>query len=103
MTIDKINIKSQLDSMKDLWAFKNIGKVNNHSVRLIKMKGEYEMHKHDNGDKMFFVVEGTLFLEFNNHKTLEINEGEFIKVPKGFEHKPYSQDEVSLMVFEPES
>lgn len=58
------------------------------------------MHQHDNGEKFFFVVDGILSIEFSD-ETVEIQEGEFIIIPKGVAHKPYSTDGVSIMLFEP--
>jgi len=34
---------------------------------------------------------------------VEINENEFIIVPRGVEHKPVAEEEVSVMLFEPET
>lgn len=103
MEINKINLKSEFESIKELWILKNIGKVNNHVLKTIKLKGEFEMHKHEDGDKLFFVQEGTLFLEFPNNEIVEVNQGECVIVPKGTEQKPFSPEGVSLLLFEIES
>ena len=41
-------------------------------------------------------------MEFRD-KTVEINEGEIIIVPRGVEHKPVADEEVWIMLFEPAS
>lgn len=100
MTVTKINIKSTLDSISELWKLKEVGRVNNHRLQMIKLKGEFEMHKHDEGDKLFYVLEGALFLEFPTKEVEEIKEGECVIVPKSMEQKPFSPDGVSLLILE---
>ena len=36
-------------------------------------------------------------------KTIEIDEGEFIIVPHGVEHRPVADEEVHILLFEPAS
>lgn len=36
-------------------------------------------------------------------KTIELNAGEFVIIPKGVDHKPFASEEVSVMLFEPVS
>ncbi len=79
-----------------------MGELNNQFVKLAKLKGEFVMHKHDHEDELFYVIEGKLFIELLD-KTLELNAGEFVIIPKGVEHKPYAPEEVSVMLFEPAS
>ena len=57
-------------------------------------------HKHDNEDELFLVLEGSFKMELRD-KTIEINKGDFIIIPKGVEHKPSAEKEVQIMLFEP--
>ena len=41
-------------------------------------------------------------MEFRD-KTVTLNEGEFIIVPKGIEHRPNAKEEVHVLLFEPSS
>ena len=75
---------------------------NNQHVKLAKLKGEFIWHKHDAEDELFLVIKGTLRMEYRD-KTVEINEGEFIIVPRGVEHKPIAWEEVHILLFEPAS
>jgi len=59
-------------------------------------------HHHDNEDEMFLVVKGQFRMEFQN-KTVTIEEGEFIVVPRGVQHKPVADEECWVMLFEPAS
>jgi len=69
---------------------------------LAKLKGEFVWHKHDHEDELFFVIKGVLKMEYRD-RTVVINENEFLIVPKGVEHKPVADEEVSVMLFEPAS
>lgn len=97
-----VNIKNKLNLFKDYWNPKIVGELNGQHIKLAKLKGEFIWHKHDNEDEMFLVLEGELTIEFRD-KTQTISKGEFIIVPKGVEHRPVANDEVSIMLFEPVS
>ncbi|WP_413532872.1 cupin domain-containing protein [Empedobacter brevis] len=99
MEINKVNLQSQLDTIKDFWNLKEIAKVNNHSVKIFKLNGDLEMHKHDNGDKLLLIIDGTMYVEFLD-RTEEVKTGEFIVIPSGVEHKPFTKEEASAIMFE---
>lgn len=102
MDISKVNLKSKLNKFNEYWTPKIVGELNNQFVKIAKFKGDFVMHKHEQEDELFFVIDGKLFIELTD-KTLELNPGEFVIIPKGIEHKPYAPDEVSVMLFEPAS
>ncbi|MFT7032524.1 MAG: mannose-6-phosphate isomerase-like protein (cupin superfamily) [Cyclobacteriaceae bacterium] len=87
MEITKVNLDSKLKSFNDYWSPKIIGELNNQLVKLAKFKGEFVMHQHDNEDELFYVIDGQLFIKLKD-KTIELNTGEFVIVPKGVQHKP---------------
>lgn len=96
----KVNILEKLGVFNDYWSPKIIGELNGQYVKLAKFKGEFVWHKHENEDEMFLVIAGILKIEFRD-KTVILNPGEFIIVPRGIEHKPVAEEEVSVMLFEP--
>ncbi len=96
----KINISQKLAQFNDHWNPRIIGELNKQHVKLAKIKGEFIWHKHDHEDEMFLVLKGTLKIEFRD-RTETIQENEIIIVPKGVEHKPIAEEEVSIMLFEP--
>jgi mannose-6-phosphate isomerase-like protein (cupin superfamily) len=95
---ETVNINEKLSQFSDYWNPKVVGELNGQHVKLVKLHGEFIWHKHENEDEMFFVIK----IEFRD-KTVSINPGEFIIVPKGIEHKPIADDEVSIMLFEPDT
>ena len=96
----KINIQDKLSLFNDHWNPRIIGELNKQHVKLAKIKGEFIWHKHEDEDEMFLVLKGTLKIEFRD-RTETIQENEIIIVPKGVEHKPIAEEEVSIMLFEP--
>jgi mannose-6-phosphate isomerase-like protein (cupin superfamily) len=102
MEINKVNVQSKLNTFNEYWTPKIVGKLNNQFVKIAKFKGEFIMHKHEKEDELFYVINGKLFIDLID-KTLELNSGEFVIIPKGTDHKPYAKEEVSVMLFEPAS
>ena len=75
MEIKKVNLKAKLDRFNDYWAPKVVGELNNQLVKVAKFKGEFVLHKHENEDELFYVIEGTLFIKLED-STLELQAGE---------------------------
>ncbi|MDA9809562.1 cupin domain-containing protein [Flavobacteriales bacterium] len=95
-----INIEQKLSLFNDHWNPRIVGELNKQHVKIAKIKGEFIWHKHDDEDEMFLVLKGTLKIAFRD-KTETINENEIIIIPRGTEHKPIAEKEVSIMLFEP--
>ncbi len=100
--MDKINVSEKLSLIADHWNPKIAGELNGQQVKLVKFKGEFVWHKHDDEDEMFYVLSGSFNMEFRD-KTVVLNKGEFLIVPRGTEHRPVAPEEVSVMLFEPAS
>lgn len=98
--MDKVNLAEKLALFSEHWSPKVVGELNGQHVKLVKFKGEFVWHKHDNEDEMFFVVKGSFRMEYRD-KTITLNENEFLIVPKGIEHRPVADEEVCVMLFEP--
>ncbi|GHB59626.1 cupin domain-containing protein [Persicitalea jodogahamensis] len=100
--MNKVNIPEKLACFRDHWNPRIVGELNGQHVKLVKFKGEFVWHKHDDEDEMFYVLQGEFKMEFRD-KTVMLRENEFLIVPKGVEHRPVAVDEVSVMLFEPAS
>lgn len=100
--MNKINISEKLALFNDHWNPRIIGELNGQQVKLAKFQGEFVWHKHDNEDELFYVLQGKFNMEFRD-KIVELKEGEMLIVPRGVEHKPVAEDEVTVMLFEPAS
>jgi mannose-6-phosphate isomerase-like protein (cupin superfamily) len=98
--MEKVNIPQKLSMFNDYWNPRIAGELNGQHVKLAKLKGEFTWHHHEYEDELFMVLKGKLKIEFRD-KTVELNENEFIIVPRGVEHKPVAEEEVSILLFEP--
>lgn len=96
----KVNISEKLALFSDHWNPRIAGELNGQHVKLVKFQGEFVWHKHDREDEMFFVLKGEFRMEFRD-KVVELKENEFLIVPRGVEHRPVAEKEVSVMLFEP--
>ena len=95
-----INIHEKFKLFSDHWSPKKVAELNGQQVLLVKLKGAFVFHKHEEEDEFFMVLKGSLEIEMRD-KTVTINAGEFYIVPRGVEHKPISKEEVHLLLFEP--
>ena len=96
----KVNLAEKLSLFDALWTPKRVGRINDTDVKLVKVKGEFVWHHHDHEDELFLVIKGRLLMQFRDHEEW-IEEGEFIIVPRGIEHRPVAPEEVHLMLIEP--
>ena len=98
--MNKVNINQKFSLIKEHWSPKIAGELNGQHVKLVKFKGEFVWHKHEIEDEMFMVIKGSFIMQLRD-KEIEINENEFIIIPKGVEHRPIAVDEVHVLLFEP--
>lgn len=100
--MQKVNLAAKLASFSTHWDPKIVAELNGQQVKLAKFRGEFVWHHHENEDEMFLVVSGKFVMEFRDRK-VPLAEGEFIVVPRGVEHRPVAEEEVSVLLFEPAS
>ena len=96
----KINIAEKLAAFEDRWSPKLVARVNDTDIKLVKLKGEFVWHHHAREDELFLVLKGRLLMQMRDREEW-IEEGEFIVIPHGFEHRPVAPEEVELMLIEP--
>ena len=100
--MDKINLKQKLEMFSEHWQPKIVGELNGQYVKLVKFQGPFVWHHHETEDEMFLVVEGRFRMEFRD-RDVWLEEGEFIIVPRGVEHRPVADEEAYVLLFEPVS
>lgn len=100
--IEKVNINEKFSMFQDHWSPKIVGEINDTHVKLAKLKGEFIWHHHDNEDEMFLVIKGKLLMRLRD-RDLQLNEGEFVIIPKGVDHLPVAEEEVHLLLLEPKT
>ena len=95
-----VNVTQKLSLFSDYWSPKIVGELNGQHVKLVKLKGEFIWHHHENEDELFWVVQGQLEMRFRDRTDI-LNPGEFIVVSRGVEHQPVAEAEVHVMLLEP--
>ena len=103
-----INLNEKLSLIKDHWNPRIVGELNGQYLKLVKFQGPFTWHHHDTEDEMFLVVKGRFRMDFrdpdtNKEKELFVEEGEFVIVPHGVEHRPIAEQEAQVLLFEPAS
>jgi mannose-6-phosphate isomerase-like protein (cupin superfamily) len=104
--IRKVNLAEKFSQFTDQWSPKIAGEINDADVKVVKLKGEFVWHHHDNEDELFLVLKGGLrmrYLEDGVEREMKIGPGEFVIMPRGTEHLPSAEEEVHLLLLEPKS
>jgi mannose-6-phosphate isomerase-like protein (cupin superfamily) len=100
--MQSVNLAEKLALITDHWSPKAVGRVNDVYVKLVKLKGEFVWHAHEVEDELFLVLDGTLRMQFRDRE-IAVEEGEFLVVPHGTEHRPVADREVHVLLLEPAS
>lgn len=98
----KINLAEKFALFSDHWNPRIVGELNGQQVKLVKFQGEFVWHHHEHEDELFLVVKGRFRMEYRD-KHVWLEEGEFLVVPRGVEHRPVAEEEVHVLLFEPAS
>lgn len=104
--MEKVNLAQKLSLFHEHYQPKILGEINDTYIKVVKLRGEFLWHHHDNEDELFFVVKGELRMKFreNGQEREEvIRPGEFIIVPHGVEHLPSADEETHVMLLEPKT
>ena len=100
-TLEPTNIGQKLASFSDHWNPRIVGRYNDNELRLAKLKGDFTWHSHAETDELFLVVSGELGIEFRDG-VRRYAPGEFVVVPAGVEHRPFAEEECSVLVIDRE-
>ena len=102
--MDKINLAQKLSLFEDHWNPRIAGELNGQYLKLVKFKGPFTWHHHETEDEMFLVVKGRFRMDYREQgrdREIWIEEGEFIVVPRGVEHRPVAEEVCHVLLFEP--
>src|ERR1041385_5471578 len=106
--MEKINLNEKLALIKDHWNPRIVAELNGQYLKLVKFQGPFTWHHHEHEDEMFFVVKGRFRMDFretndgsDSERSVWIETGEFIVVPRGVEHRPVADEEAEVLLFEP--
>ncbi len=97
----KVNLAEKLAMVSTHWDPHVVATYNDNEVMVVKFKGEYPFHKHDDTDDFFLVLEGSVTMEYENQDSVTFGAGELVVVPKGIVHRPKADQEVKVLLIEP--
>jgi len=97
---ETVRLADKLAQFSEYWSPKIVGELNGQLVKLVKFMGPFVWHHHDAEDELFYVVRGRFRMEFHD-RAVGVEQGEFIIVPRGVEHRPVADEPVEVMLFEP--
>ncbi|WP_434155528.1 cupin domain-containing protein [Pseudomonas sp. JZ134] len=95
-----INLLQKLSLISEQWSPKVVAEMNSYQFKVVRIQGDFIWHSHPETDETFLVLEGTLRIDFRDG-SVTLKAGELYVVPKGVEHKPYTEEEVKLLLIEP--
>ncbi|MEV8534316.1 cupin domain-containing protein [Streptomyces sp. NPDC051211] len=95
-----VNIAEKLAGFDEHWAPRRIARINDYEVKAAKIQGEFIWHSHEDTDELFLVVSGELTIRLRDGDVV-LGPGELYVVPRGVEHCPVAEEEVSILLFEP--
>ena len=100
--MEKVNLAHKFSLFEDHWSPKIAGEINDSYLKLVKFKGEFVWHRHEAEDELFLVVKGRFLVKLRD-RDIWLEEGEFVIVPRGVEHKPIAEEEALVLLLEPKS
>ena len=102
MSSAAINFSEKLAMFTELWSPRVVAEMNDYQFKLVKVKGDFVWHDHQETDEVFVVLKGTMHIAFRD-RDVQLSAGEMYVVPKGVEHKPYADEECHMLLVEPRS
>ena len=100
MTTTKVNLAAKLAQFHDHWQPRTVARLNDYDVMVVKVRGEFVWHVHENTDDFFLVLDGELHVRLRD-RTVVLGPGELFVVERGIEHQTYAERETSLLLIEP--
>jgi len=99
-TAQVVNLAGKLALFEEHWKPRTVGMFNGNDVMVVKAKGEFVWHTHDETDDFFLVLSGQLDIEMRD-RTVHLGPGDVYIVPRGVEHRPVAREEVHMLLIEP--
>ena len=95
-----VDLADKLDLFSEHWSPKVVARLNDYEIKLSKLEGEFVWHTHDDTDELFLVIDGTLTIQLRDGDVV-LRPGQLYVVPRGVEHCPVADGDVSVMLIEP--
>lgn len=96
------NFEAAFSDIDEYWSPRIVSRINDHYVKVARLLDQLAWHKHDDEDEMFYIVKGSLRIEYEDGNAL-LDKGDFHVVPKGKLHNPVADEECWIVLIEPVS
>ena len=97
----KINLAEKLALLSRPYEPGIVGFLNDYKLQVVKVKGPFVWHRHEETDDFFLVLSGHLTIHLRD-RDIELDPGELFVVPRGVEHCPESAEEAHVLLIEPD-
>ena len=97
---EAVDLAAKLSQFSDHWSPKVVARLNDYDVKVVKLQGEFTWHTHDDTDELFLVIDGELTIQLRDGD-VRLAPGQLYVVPRGVEHCPLANGEVSALLIEP--
>ena len=101
MTHIPINLASKLGTFHEHYKPRTVGQFNGHDLMLVKARGPFNWHVHEDTDDFFLVLSGRLRILLRDGE-VSLGPGELYVVPRGVEHCPVADEEAHILLIEPQ-
>jgi mannose-6-phosphate isomerase-like protein (cupin superfamily) len=98
--VKAVNLSDKLSTFAEHWQPRTVGQFNGHDLMVVKVKGEFVWHKHDDTEDFFLVLKGRVTIQMREGN-VTLGPGEMFVVPKGVEHCPVAEEESHVLLIEP--
>ena len=95
-----LDIADKLSLFSEHWSPKVVARLNDYEIKVVKVKGEFVWHTHEDTDELFLVMDGELTIQLRDGD-VTLTPGQLFVVPKGVEHCPIADGEVHALLIEP--
>uniref|UniRef100_A0A7V4XRV7 Cupin domain-containing protein n=1 Tax=Acidobacterium capsulatum TaxID=33075 RepID=A0A7V4XRV7_9BACT len=95
-----VNLKEKLGKFEEHWSPRVVAEMNDYQFKVVKLKGEFVWHQHEDTDEAFLVIEGEMEIQFRD-RTVTLGAGEMFVIPRGVEHITRAAGECHALILEP--
>ena|SRR5689334_3580031 len=98
--VASVNLAEKLATFSEHWSPRTVARFNGNDVMVVRVRGEFVCHHHDDTDDLFLVLSGRLTMRLRDRE-IAVGPGELLVIPRGIEHQPYAAEETTLLLIEP--
>jgi mannose-6-phosphate isomerase-like protein (cupin superfamily) len=98
---DRIDLAEKLATLDEPYLPGIVARMNDLKIVVVKARGEFVWHKHDDTDDFFLVLKGGLTIQLRDREDVVLGPGQLYVVPRGVEHCPRADEETHVLLIEP--